>query len=103
MDMAAPAPAKPGTIGLKATSHGAAGTGTVESIRFSEDHAGAARITVRYGDKPKHDKRGMTVGPWPETSDLVIPAKTAKQLHVGMKVRVSIVPLGRHAAEYEGD
>lgn len=84
-------------IGLKATSSGAAGVATVESIRFTEDNSGAARVTVRYGPKPKRAKDGMLAGPYPETSDLVIPTKLARQLQVGMKCRIAITPIGGRA------
>lgn len=35
----------------------------------------------------------MTVGPWPETSELRVPASVAHKLQVGMKCRVSIEPV----------
>lgn len=86
------------TIGLKATKRGAAGVATITRISFSEDDDGngpdEARVSVRYGPKPRRDKKGMTIGPWPDTSDLRVPAKVARTLSVGSKCRITLEPVG---------
>ena len=98
MVSAAP-PAAPGrkTIGLKPTSKGAAGVATITRITFREDEDGPpeASVEVRYGPKPKRDKHGMTIGRYPETSDLRLPASVARQLHVGQRCRISLEPVGK--------
>lgn len=97
----APSPGKR-TIGLKATNRGAAGVATITRISYSEDDDGPpeAHISVRYGPKPKRDGKGNTIGPWPETSELRVPASVAKKLTVGTKCRITLEPVGRgYAAE----
>lgn len=84
------------TVGLKATKDGgAAGVATITRISFSEDDEGPpeAHVSVRYGPKPKRDKKGMTVGPWPDTSELRVPASVARNLSVGTKCRIILEPV----------
>lgn len=85
-----------GQIGLKATKDGgAAGVATITRISFSEDDEGPpeARVSVRYGPKPRKDKKGMTIGPWPDTSELRVPAAVARSLSVGAKCRIILEPV----------
>jgi hypothetical protein len=84
------------SIGLKATKDGgAAGVATITRISFSEDDEGPpeARVSVRYGPEPKRDKKGMAIGPWPESSDLRVPASVARRLTVGQKCRIVLKPV----------
>lgn len=92
----APSPGKR-TIGLRATTRGAAGVATITRISYSEDDQGPpeAHISVRYGPKPKKDSKGNTIGPWPETSELRVPASVAKSLSVGTKCRISLEAIGK--------
>lgn len=104
--MTSEAPAAVGsrrTIGLKATKRGAAGVATITRISFSEDDEGPpeARVSVRYGPKPRKDKKGMTIGPWPETSELRVPASVARNFTVGKKCRITIEPVS--AGSYHED
>ena len=96
MEAASPAPPSKRTIGLKATKRGAAGVATITRISFSEDDEGPpeAHVSVRYGPKPRKDKQGHTVGPWPDTSELRVPASVARTLSVGTKCRISLEPIG---------
>lgn len=98
-----------GAIGLKATKEGgAAGVATITRISISEDDGGPpeAHVNVRYGPKPRKDKKGMTIGPWPDTSELRVPASVAKSLSVGMRCRIVLEPVGEgeyKAKEKGGD
>jgi len=87
---------KNGQIGLKATKDGgAAGVATITRISFSEDDEGPpeARLSVRYGPKPRKNNKGLTVGPWPDTSELRVPASVARGLSVGTKCRIILEPV----------
>jgi hypothetical protein len=95
--MSAAEPAAPGrrTIGLKPTRKGAAGVATITRISFSEDDdRPEAHVSVRYGPKPRKDKKGMTIGPWPDTSELRVPMAVAQKLRVGQRCRISLEPVG---------
>lgn len=84
-------------IGLKATKDGgAAGVATITRISFSEDDEGPpeAHVSVRYGPKPRKNKHGGTIGPWPDTSELRVPAAVARNLTVGAKCRIILEPVG---------
>lgn len=76
-------------IGLKKTSDGATGRGVVTNI--SEANDGAVRVSIRHGAKPKKDKDGCSVGPWPDESTCIVPAAVARGITLGDKVRITFV------------
>lgn len=86
---ALPAPKK---LTMRPTAKGALGIGTIESIHLRDDDE-KANITIRHGSKPKKDKHGMTVGPYPETNSVSIPFSVGKKLRVGQRVRLIVEPL----------
>lgn len=88
-------------IGVKKTSNGAAGVGTVKEIRMGQSYGdtpddGSARVTVQFGETPKSkkDKHGFNTGidHSPKQSELYVPATMAKTLTIGQKVRVTLTP-----------
>ena len=65
--------------------------GVVESLSMRDDSEYGS-ITVRHGPKPKKDKEGMTVGPYPRTTHLDLPKGEVEKYKLGQKVEVRVVP-----------
>ena len=65
--------------------------GVVESISIQES-GDYGSISVRHGPKPKKDKEGSHIGPWPRTTHLEIPKEDIENYKIGDKVEVRVVP-----------
>ena len=74
-------------------------TGTVERIEESERNDGS--ITIRHGERPKKDKEGMTVGPFPPTTHFNVPRGKLREFKIGDRVEIEIRKAGKHNTLHE--
>ena len=73
-------------------------SGTVSEISM-DDRDEFGHVTVRHGPKPKKGKDGFSVGPYPKTTRVDLPNSALKELNVGDKVDVKVVPQNKGAGQ----
>jgi len=68
-------------------------TGTIDRLTEGEGKNGGS-IGVRLGPKPKKDKKGFTIGDFPDTLHMDVPNLKVRQFKVGDKVEVELRKAG---------